>query len=71
MLISAEGAKPLASYVEAVTIKELQVFLGLINFYRRFLPGVAVTLRLLMDALKGNRPAGEWLDWLPKWRSAL
>jgi cleavage and polyadenylation specificity factor subunit 1 len=45
-LVSAEGAKPLSSYVEAVekrppptTVKELQVFLGLVNFYRRFLPG--------------------------------
>ncbi len=72
-LVSAEGARPLTSYVEAVekrpppsTVKKLQVFLGLINFYRRFLPGVAVTLRLLTDALRGNRPAGERLDWSPE-----
>jgi hypothetical protein len=72
-LVSAKGARPLTSYVEAVekrpppsTVKELQVFLGLINFYRRFLPGVAVTLRPLTDALRGNRPAGERLDWSPE-----
>jgi hypothetical protein len=49
--VSGQEARPLTSYVEAVgrrppptTIKELQVFMGLTNFYRRFLPGVAVTL---------------------------
>jgi hypothetical protein len=43
--VSAQGAKPLSSYVEAVekrppptTVKELQVFLGPVNFYRRFIP---------------------------------
>ncbi len=69
---SAQGAKPIASYVEAVdkrppptTVKELQIFLGLVNFYRRFLPGVAVILRPLTDALKGNRPPSDPLEWTP------
>jgi hypothetical protein len=69
-LVSAKESRPLSSYVEAVekrsspsTIKELQVFLGLVNFYRRFLPSVAVILRPLTDALKGNRPASDRLDW--------
>ncbi len=72
-LVSAKGTRPLTSYVEAVekrpppsTVKELQVFLGLINFYRKFLPGVAITLRPLTDALRGNRPAGERLYWSPE-----
>jgi hypothetical protein len=61
-VVSAQGARPITSYVEAVerrppptTISELQVFLALVNFCRRFLPSVAVTLRPQMDALKGNR----------------
>jgi hypothetical protein len=29
----------------------MQAFLGLLNFYRRFLPGIAKVLRPLMDAL--------------------
>ncbi len=40
-LVSGQGAKPLSNYVEAVekrspptTIKELQIFLSLVNFYR-------------------------------------
>ncbi len=35
-------------------IKQLQRFLGLINFYRRFLPAVARTLQPLTDLLKGS-----------------
>ncbi len=69
-IVSAQGARPITSYVEAVerrprptTIKELQVFLGLVNFYRRFLPGVASVLLPLTDALKGNHPASEPLSW--------
>jgi hypothetical protein len=47
--VSSQGARPVVSYVEAVdkmmaptTVKELQIFLGLINFYRRFLAGIQV-----------------------------
>lgn len=35
-------------------IKELQGFLGIIKFFRRFLPATAKTLRPLTDALKGG-----------------
>jgi hypothetical protein len=45
-VVSAQGARAIISYVKAVekkppptTIRELQVFLGLGNFYRRFLSG--------------------------------
>jgi hypothetical protein len=72
-VVSSQGGRPISSYVEAVekrppptTIKELQVFLGLVNFYRRFLPGIASMLRPLTDALKGNRPATEKLSWTPE-----
>jgi hypothetical protein len=33
------------------TVKELQGFLSMINFYRRFLPGAAMVLKLLTDCL--------------------
>jgi hypothetical protein len=64
--VSAQGAKPLRSYVEAVekrppptTVKELQMFLGLINFYQRFVPGAASILKPLTDALRGSKSAQE------------
>ena len=58
--VSEQGIRPLPEKVEAVrrferprTVKALQRFLGMVNFYRRFLPGVASTLRPLTDALAG------------------
>ena len=43
-------------------VKQLQQFLGMVNFYRRFLPGIARTLQPLTDALKG---APKTLEWPP------
>jgi hypothetical protein len=45
------------------TTKELQVFLGLVNFYRRFLPGAASFLKPLTDALRGSKSAQEAVHW--------
>jgi hypothetical protein len=60
--ISAAGVLPLPSHVAAIQdfprltiIKELQAFLGMVNFYRRFLPSIACTLRPLTDGLRGSR----------------
>jgi transposase InsO family protein len=62
--ISAAGLSPLPQRVEAIskfpqpqTVKQLQAFLGLFNFYRRFVPAAAAVIRPLTDALRGN-PAG-------------
>jgi transposase InsO family protein len=70
--VTAGGARPLTSYVEAVrarqppsTVKELQIFLGLLNFYRRFLPGAARMLLPLTDALKGGPAPAAKIDWSP------
>ncbi len=62
--------RPLQRHVQAISdfppppqdVKQLQQFLGIVNFYRRFLPGIARTLQLLTDALKG---APKTLEWLP------
>jgi cleavage and polyadenylation specificity factor subunit 1 len=60
-IIDDSGARPLVSNVAAVqefppptTVKELQQFLGMVNFYRRFLPRVARLLGPLTDLLKGG-----------------
>ena len=67
-MVSCEGIAPLDKHIVAVknfpqpiTKTDLQRFLGLINFYRRFLPGVARLLRPLTDALKGGPRAP--LEW--------
>lgn len=68
--ISAAGVLPTASHVAAIQnfprpaiVKELQAFLGMINFYRRFLPHVAKTLKPLTDVLRGGRTGKDSLEW--------
>ena len=65
--VSEEGIVPLTSHVEAVSnfpqpteIKQLQKFLGMVNYYRRFLPGIARTLRPLTDSLAGQKKHLAW-----------
>ena len=67
--VSAQGIRPLPDKVEAVrrfelprSVKALQRFLGLVNFYRRFLPGIAATMRPLTDALAGAPRQLPWND---------
>jgi hypothetical protein len=59
-MVSESGVVPLPRHVEAITgfprhtdLRQLQRFLGLINFYRRFLPAIAGILKLLTDLLRG------------------
>jgi len=66
-MVSSEGIVPLPQHVSAVQdfpppqdIKQLQQFLGLVNFYRRFLPAVAKTLKPLTDLLRGNPKTLLW-----------
>ncbi|CAH2099527.1 unnamed protein product [Euphydryas editha] len=65
--ISYEGTKPLDTKVEAIksfpepkTIKQLRRFLGMINFYRRFIPSAAQIQaplnNLLTGSVKGSHP---------------
>ncbi|MBX9657126.1 MAG: DDE-type integrase/transposase/recombinase [Nitrospiraceae bacterium] len=58
--VSASGIRPLPAKVAAIlahpqpaTANQLQQFLRVYNFYRRFIPAAAKTLRPLRDALKG------------------
>jgi hypothetical protein len=73
--VDAHGLVPLSRHVTALQdipqpgdIPGLQRFLGLINFYRRFLPGIAGTLRPLTDALKGKPKR---LDWSAEMETAF
>uniref|UniRef100_A0A669CFS1 Gypsy retrotransposon integrase-like protein 1 n=1 Tax=Oreochromis niloticus TaxID=8128 RepID=A0A669CFS1_ORENI len=70
--ISADGVVPLPDKVRAVSafprpasVKALQEFLGMINFYNRFLPRAAHLLQPLYAALKG-KTAKDPIDWLPE-----
>ncbi len=65
--ISAAGVAPLRDNVLVILdfpkptdCKAIQRFLGIIKFYRHFLPGVAGTLRPLTAALSGNPKVLPW-----------
>jgi hypothetical protein len=68
--LSAEGVEPLPENVSALTyfprlstVKELQMFLGMVNFYRRFLPGAARALKPLTDCLRGGPKGPTAVEW--------
>ncbi len=68
--VTADGVSPLPSHVKAVTdfprpvtVKELQGFLGLINFYRRFIPAAVAILKPLTDSLGGGGTGPDRLTW--------
>ena len=67
--ITATGIVPLRRHVEALLqqphpqdVCSLQRFLGMVNFYRRFLPGIAKILRPLTNALAGNPKSLNWSE---------
>jgi RNase H-like domain found in reverse transcriptase/Reverse transcriptase (RNA-dependent DNA polymerase) len=68
--VTAAGILPLLQRVEALrrfprpnTVQELQAFLGLLNFYRRFIPAVAAILGPLTDALGGSPSGKAAVQW--------
>ena len=74
-LCDANGIKPLPCKVEAIrkvkpptTIKELQRFLGMINYYRRFIKSAAYHLFHLFEAL-GSKP--KRLLWSPEMQASF
>jgi len=71
-LVSGAGTRPLPEKVEAIrgfaqpqTVKSLRQFLGMINFYRRFIPRAAVTQAPLNDLLQGNAKGRTPVTWNP------
>ena len=67
--VSAQGISPLPGKIEAVkrfeqpqSVKSLQRFLGLVNFYRWLLPNVTETLRPLTEALVGAPRQLKWTE---------
>jgi cleavage and polyadenylation specificity factor subunit 1 len=65
--VDQDGVRRLQRHMQAISdfrpppdVKQLQQFLGIVNFYRRFLPGIARTLQPLTDALKGIPKMLEW-----------
>ena len=65
--VDSTGIAPLPDRVTAIravtpptSIKELQRFLGMVGYYRRFIPKAATHLYFLFEALKGKPKTLEW-----------
>ena len=67
--VSKDGIKPLATKVEAIaqfpkptTKEELKRFLGMINFYNRFIPRAARIMKPLHEAAASAKKQLEWTE---------
>jgi transposase InsO family protein len=67
--ITSAGIMPLPERVDAIiklvqptTLKGLQEFVGMVNFYRRFIPAAAQTMLPLFEALTGKPKTLVWND---------
>ena len=67
--LDANGISPLPERVDAIkefkpptNVKELQRFLGMVNYYRRFIPKAAHHLYHLFESLKGKPKTIKWTE---------
>ena len=51
------------SFPQPKTTKQLRRFLGMINFYRRFVPNAARTLHPLKQLLSPHKNSRKGIDW--------
>ena len=68
-IVSNDGIRPNSTKVEAIerfprptTVKGVQEFLGLVNYYGRFVPNAAGHLAPLYDAIAGRNKDFVWTD---------
>ena len=69
--ISSAGSKPLPEKVAAIrnfprpsTVQGLQQFLGMLNFYNRYIKGISITLAPLFHAIAG-KTSKSTVEWTP------
>jgi cleavage and polyadenylation specificity factor subunit 1 len=77
-VVTAGGVSPLPDRVAAIrefpepaNIEQLQAFLGLYNFYWRFVPAAARLLKPLTDALSGAPKGSMPVQWSAAMRAAF
>ena len=61
----------IGNYPAPSTVRELQQFQGVINFYRKFIPAAASILCPLTNSLKGSPSGSTPLTWSPNMQGAF
>jgi len=68
--VSNDGVRPLDSKIEAIrdfpqptNMRQLRRFLGMVNFYRRFIPNAAEILHPLDSMLSPHKSSGKAIAW--------
>ena len=61
-----DKVQAISEFNQPVTIKGLQEFVGMVNFYRRFIPAAAQLMSPLFDALDGKPKILVWNDVMVK-----
>jgi len=77
--VSASGTERLPEKIETIknfkrptTVRQLRQFLGMINFYRRFIPGAAKDQTILHDMLKGSKiKSRKQINWTKEQEAAF
>ncbi|XP_076389540.1 uncharacterized protein LOC143264774 [Megachile rotundata] len=69
--LCAEKVQAILNFPEPVTAKQLRRFLGMVNFYRRFIPRAAQTQAPLNNLLVGNTKGSQQVQWSVKARAAF
>ena len=76
--ISAEGFTPIQqkghtiqNFPQPKTMKQLRKFLGMINFYRKFIPSCAQILRPLNNLLSVTKSSKKQIQWSAEAESAF
>jgi cleavage and polyadenylation specificity factor subunit 1 len=76
--VSTNGIRPLQEKVEAIekfirpsNVKQLRQFLGVVNFYRRCIPGAAKEQALLNEELRGNKKGKAQIEWTDELEQAF
>jgi hypothetical protein len=66
-IICKSGTTPTPQHIQVIIeypppqeAKQLQCYLGMVNFYLRFKPGIASVLEPLTTSLKGGKKTLEW-----------
>ncbi|XP_011688456.1 PREDICTED: uncharacterized protein LOC105450360 [Wasmannia auropunctata] len=76
-LVNSEGTQPLPDRIKGLreynlpkTARELRRYLGMLNFYRRFIPRAAAAQALLHDLL-GSKKGATVLEWTAETKQAF